>query len=172
MLGEEKSSIAGVLTNPVGPAGVLLTEELQKTAAPLRKTILLVEDERFVRVAAAAVLKAAGYEVLVAKDALEATQLHSKRERTADLLVADVVLPGENGRKFARRLWREHPTLRVLLISGYPEQMRSENEWQCLAKPFSTGTLLAKVEQTLACDSTRGCESEPSVGRASKDRAQ
>lgn len=117
-----------------------------------RKTILLVEDEGFVRAAAAAVLRAAGYEVLVAKDTHEAAQMHGERASAFDLLVADIVLPGENGRTFAWRLSRNDPNLRVLLISGYPEQMRSESEWQCLAKPFSTRTLLAEVEQALARD--------------------
>jgi DNA-binding response OmpR family regulator len=155
---------AGALPNPIFAAGVLSADEIREGIDPLRKTILLVEDEGFVRAAAAAVLKAAGYEVLTAKDAREAAHEHGERVSTADLLVADIVLPGENGRQFAWRLRREHPKLRVLLISGYPEQMRTESEWQCLAKPFSTSTLLARVEQMLASAS----ESD----RSTENRAQ
>jgi CheY-like chemotaxis protein len=117
------------------------------------ETILLVEDEAFVREVTVEVLRSAGYEVLAAKNAAEAGSIYSAR-RGVDLLLSDVVLPGENGRALARRMRRENPELKVLLVTGYAEQMglqrtQEEAEEECLAKPFSTEVLLRTVRRML-----------------------
>jgi two-component system cell cycle sensor histidine kinase/response regulator CckA len=120
------------------------------------ETILLVEDDGFVRDVTGEVLRSAGYEVLTAKDAAEAAGVYSARGGAVELLLSDMVLPGENGRALARRLRRENPQLKVLLVSGYAEQMGlqrvqegCEEGEECLAKPFSTEVLLRRVRQTM-----------------------
>ncbi len=123
------------------------------------ETILLVEDEAFVREVTGEVLRSAGYEVLVARDAVEAASVYSARPGGVELLLSDVVLPGENGRALARRLQRGNPDLKVLLVTGYAEQMglqgaqeqggQGEAAEECLAKPFSTEVLLRRVRQRL-----------------------
>jgi two-component system, cell cycle sensor histidine kinase and response regulator CckA len=112
------------------------------------ETILLVEDEAFVREVTGEVLRSAGYEVLTARNAAEAAGAYSERRRRVDLLLSDVVLPGENGRVLASRLRRENPALKVLLVTGYAEQMGLREE-ECLAKPFSTDVLLRRVREML-----------------------
>lgn len=116
------------------------------------ETILLVEDEAFVREVTGEVLRSAGYEVLIAKNAAEAAGVYARRRGGVELLLSDVVLPGENGRVLARRLRRENPELKVLLVSGYAEQMglrEEQEEEECLAKPFSTEVLLRRVREML-----------------------
>jgi two-component system cell cycle sensor histidine kinase/response regulator CckA len=128
------------------------------------ETILLVEDDAFVRDVTGEVLRSAGYAVLTAKNAAEATGVYSARGGVVDLLLSDVVLPGENGRALARRLRRKNPELKVLLVTGYAEQMglqgvqapeeekekaQEGDEVECLAKPFSTEVLLRRVRQIL-----------------------
>jgi two-component system cell cycle sensor histidine kinase/response regulator CckA len=115
------------------------------------ETILLVEDEAFVREVTGEVLRSAGYRVLTARDAVEAVRAWEAHRGATDLLLADVMLPGENGRALAGRLKRESPGLKVLLISGYAEQMgrREAGMEECLAKPFSVGVLLRRVRQAL-----------------------
>lgn len=112
------------------------------------ETILLVEDEAFVREVTGEVLRSAGYEVLTARNAAEAAGVYAGRGGSVELLLSDVVLPGENGRVLARRLRRENPALKVLLVTGYAEQMGLREE-ECLAKPFSTNVLLRKVREML-----------------------
>jgi two-component system, cell cycle sensor histidine kinase and response regulator CckA len=131
------------------------------TEASGTQTVLLVEDEPFVRSVASEVLRAAGYRVLIAKDAKEASRAYDARFRAVDLLLTDIILPGENGRALAVRLRRENPRLKVLLITGYVEQMGQESGGieECLAKPFSVDVLLRKVRQILDCV-------EPSAGAA------
>jgi len=115
------------------------------------KTILFVEDERFVREVTGEVLRSAGYRVLTAKNAAEAVSVYDARRTDIDLLLTDVVLPGETGRALAGRLRRENPGLKVLLVTGYEEEMAllEAKQEECLAKPFSTEVLLRRVRQLL-----------------------
>lgn len=113
--------------------------------------ILFVEDEAFVRDVTCEVLRDAGYHVLTAKNAVEARQAYDQDGGGVELLLTDVVLPGENGRTLAEKLRRESPRLKVLFVTGYAEQMKA-SAGECedlLAKPFSTGMLLRKVRHLL-----------------------
>ena len=124
---------------------------LRGTEAGAAQTVLLVEDEAFVRGVASEILRSAGYRVLVARDAVEAARTYEAQCEAVDLLLTDVVLPGESGRSLAARLRGNHPRLKVLLMTGYADQMeRREGETQeCLAKPCSAEGLLRKVRQAL-----------------------
>jgi len=114
-------------------------------------TILLLEDEAFVREVTGEVLRSAGYWVLTATNAGEAECIYDAHRGDVDLLLTDVVLPGETGRALAGRLRRENPALKVLLVTGYAEQMSppESKQEECLAKPFSTEVLLRRVRQLL-----------------------
>ncbi len=121
------------------------------------ETILFVEDQAFVREVTGEVLRSAGYEVLTAKNATEAMNLYDQRNGEVELLLADVVLPGETGRELASKLRRNNPALSILLVSGYAEQMgpRAGNEEECLAKPFTKELLLRTVRQRLDSQKVR-----------------
>jgi CheY-like chemotaxis protein len=126
-------------------------------------TILFVEDEAFVREVTTEVLTSAGYRVLTAKDAAAAERAYASHFGDVDLLLTDVVLPGENGRAFAGRLLQGSPELRVLLISGYGDQIRAQEPkiGACLAKPFSAAVLLQKVRQLLDGAENSGRRTDP-----------
>jgi two-component system, cell cycle sensor histidine kinase and response regulator CckA len=129
------------------------------------ETILLVEDEAFVREVTHVVLESAGYRVVTARNAVEAL---AERERMShvDLLLTDVVLPGKSGRALACDLRSRQPSLVVLFVSGYAMQL-SEIEAArpveaFLPKPFSAAALLRKVRQMLDGKTER--KSEPRTG--------
>lgn len=113
------------------------------------ETILFVEDEAFVREVTCEVLRSAGYRVLTARNAAEGVQAYDLERGAVDLLLTDVILPGENGRALAAWLKRKNPDLRVLFVTGYVEQMglRMGEQEECLAKPFSRGTLLQTIRR-------------------------
>jgi CheY-like chemotaxis protein len=116
------------------------------------ETILFVEDEAFVRRVAAEVLESAGYRVIIAGSATEALRAYCSSD-PVDLLVADVILPGMSGRELAAQVETSHPSARVLLMSGYPEQLAlcelSAHHRKYLAKPFSIDALLRTVREAL-----------------------
>ena len=119
-----------------------------------RGTILLVEDEALLREVTCEILESAGYRVLKTRNAAEATSAFSECKAIVQLLLTDVVLPGQNGRDLANDLRAVCPKLRILFISGYPENVVTRNGIQedgmfYLPKPFSLQSLTRKVGQVL-----------------------
>jgi DNA-binding NtrC family response regulator len=117
------------------------------------ETILLVEDETFVRKATAEALESAGYRLVIASSAAEALEAYRQSFRLVDLLLTDVVMPGMSGHHLAARFESLCPRARVLLMSGHQEQLAEFDPFRygkkCLAKPFSIRTLLRKVREVL-----------------------
>jgi PAS domain S-box-containing protein len=120
-------------------------------------TVLLVEDEEGLRALAAKVLAANGYRVLEAADAAEAFEVDQRHEGRVDLLLTDVVMPGLSGRELADRLLARRPDMRVLYVSGYPEETLGQENvivegTAFLQKPFTPSTLIRKIESVLATE--------------------
>lgn len=117
-------------------------------------TILLVEDEAFVREVACEILRVAGYRVLSARNAGEAVPAFLAHREEIQLLLTDVVLPDRNGHDLAFELVTLGHAFRAIFISGYPENSVTRNGvqkagWFYLAKPFSAASLLHKVNQVM-----------------------
>lgn len=85
-----------------------------------RATILLVEDETLVREIMFETLAWAGYRVLKASNAAEARTAFRRCRKVVGLLLADVVLPDQNGKDLAQEFRMICPDLRAILVSGYP----------------------------------------------------
>ncbi len=82
------------------------------------QTILLVEDEAFVRDVTCEILQSMGYQVLKARNAIEAMCAFHQHQEEVRLLITDVVMPGQNGRDLAQQLRALRPDLKALFISG------------------------------------------------------
>lgn len=115
------------------------------------RTILLVEDEPFVREATRGILVSAGFEVLSAEDATVALKVYEASTRPIDLVMTDMILPGRTGRQLAEDLRQRSPSLKVLVTSGYSSGAFSAGDPQSrtyfLAKPYSRRALVAKIEE-------------------------
>jgi signal transduction histidine kinase/ActR/RegA family two-component response regulator len=112
-----------------------------------KRRVLLVEDEAPVRTLARVTLEEAGYEVLEAASAEEATARLAADGEGVHVLVSDVVLGGMTGDELAVRLRRRQPGLRVVLMSGFTEQALQLEPDAFLAKPFPFDELVAAVGQ-------------------------
>ena len=124
------------------------------TPAPGDECVLLVEDDNGVRDLAANILKSGGYQVVTATDGLNALERRREMPRAFDLLLTDVVMPGMSGPELAERLRSLQPDLRVLFMSGYPDEALSRHgmggqRFAFIQKPFSPVALLDKVRQVL-----------------------
>jgi len=112
-------------------------------------TVLLVEDEPFVREAAGYILESAGYRVLKAPNAAEAKR---KFGGGVQVLLTDVILPDADGRDLAEELNVLYPGMHAIFMSGYPESALNGHQAESptvayLAKPFSVESLTAKMRQ-------------------------
>lgn len=118
-----------------------------------RQTVLLVEDEPFVRNAVAEAVESAGYNVLCASCAAEALEVQWNGIESIDLLLADVVMPRISGSELARKVLALSPHTEILLMSGYEEEVirceQSLEGIEYLAKPFSIPALLQRVRELL-----------------------
>ncbi len=135
-----------------------LSEEPARSSAPRgSETVLLVEDDESVQRLAALALREFGYRVLTASCGKEALRVMSESEADVRILVTDVVMPEMNGREIAEFLIAKYPTLKVLFVSGYTDdavvhQGVEHSSVAFLRKPFTPGTLAAKVREVLDSD--------------------
>jgi PAS domain S-box-containing protein len=119
-----------------------------------RETILVVEDEKSIRVTIERFLEDLGYTVLAAERADAALRLAEEHGAGIDLLISDVVMPGMSGRALAERLTERRPGLRCLFISGYTADVIAnrgvlDDGVDFLAKPFTRDELARKVRAIL-----------------------
>jgi nitrogen-specific signal transduction histidine kinase/ActR/RegA family two-component response regulator len=125
------------------------------TASGGNERILLVEDEDAVRIVAAAILRRLGYEVFMASDGAAALSLWEQSDKKFDLLLTDMVMPGGiGGLQLASELRKLQPSLKVIIMSGYNEQIMEggalrSSGFLFLSKPFETSTLSSLMRQAL-----------------------
>ena len=112
------------------------------------KTILIVEDDDFVRRATCELLSNSGHHVLEARNAATARALVAFDSQRIDLLVCDALLPDGSGIELCRRFQVEEPELRVILTSGYP--LASFSDGFFLNKPYSGNSLLEAIQLIFA----------------------
>jgi len=119
------------------------------------RVVLLVDDGDDNRAMYAEFLRDAGYDVLEARDGLEAIETATKL--LPDLVIMDLSLPVIDGWEATRRVKGEARTaaIPVIVLSGHSleSDSRTAREAGCdgfLAKPCLPETLLATVENVLA----------------------
>jgi two-component system, cell cycle sensor histidine kinase and response regulator CckA len=120
---------------------------------PLPGTILVVDDDQPVRVMLARLLRAQGYTVVQATSATDARKALEKQR--PDLLISDIVMPGESGIDLRRHVANRWPGLPVILVSGYssegPAEFASRTpDTRFVQKPFAADQLLALIDETLS----------------------
>lgn len=119
------------------------------------ETVLLVEDETPVRDLVARILLQHGYKVISAQNAGEALLISEESGASIDLLVTDVLMPHVTGITLAQRLMVAIPAMKVLLITGYAEELAALKSDErklglpVLQKPFEPSELLQTVRKIL-----------------------
>jgi two-component system cell cycle sensor histidine kinase/response regulator CckA len=119
--------------------------------------ILLADDEEIMRAIAKALLEDLGYEVLLASDGNEAVQCFRRDHDRIDLVILDMVMPGNNGQECFAAMRAINPEVAVLLSSGFTgnddlDQMRREGLRGFIRKPFSAVSLSHAVAEALTAE--------------------
>jgi two-component system cell cycle sensor histidine kinase/response regulator CckA len=145
------------------PALTAPLPEAQPAVRAGTETILLVEDELGVRQLVCEMLQRLGYQILQASGGAEALRLFEQHQGSIDLLITDVIMPQMSGRELAQRLKVLQPSLKVLYISGYTDDMLAhhgvlESNVYLLQKPFAPDELAKKLREVLDAPTTRRAE--------------
>jgi CheY-like chemotaxis protein len=131
---------------PIAPSTPALTHS--------NETILIVEDEEYVRAFTAEIVSNSGYRVLTAPDAKSALHI-LEQEKDINLLLTDVGLPGgTNGRQLADEARQRRPKLKVLYMTGYARNAiihggTLDPGVELISKPFSEAELSRKIRRVL-----------------------
>ena len=116
------------------------------------RTILLVEDEDPLRRPVAKMLQSTGFTVLEAVDGHTALQIIRATEKSIDILLLDISLPGASSREVFEQAKRLRPEMKVIVTSAYSEQMAATSlagaVEHFVRKPYGVGDLLATIHQT------------------------
>jgi two-component system, cell cycle sensor histidine kinase and response regulator CckA len=120
---------------------------VEKRAAQGGGTVLVVEDEASLRRLIVRMLTRGGYRVIEAADGSEALA-RCEREESVDVLLTDVVLPGMSGPEVADSLRRLRADVKVLYMSGYPQEVVASQgalDAPLVEKPFTADDLLRRI---------------------------
>ena len=126
------------------------------------ETILVVEDGARVRKLAGRNLTNLGYHVLEAENAVEAIKILSS-ESAVDLLFSDIFMPGPmNGRELADWTLANRPGLKVLLTTGFEQEVKGERQVNTdglplLKKPYTKEGLAQAVRTALDMNTSILC---------------
>jgi nitrogen-specific signal transduction histidine kinase len=138
----------------VEPSETETTVDVAADAPGCNETVLVVEDDPAVRNVVAGMVESLGYQVLEAESGAEALALLESGE-AVNLVLSDVVMPGQiDGWKLAQSVWERWPATRVLLTTGYSDNVlvrhaTLDKRTQVISKPYRRSELSQKIREVL-----------------------
>jgi len=117
------------------------------------ETILIIDDEAAVREVVSALLKAYGYESIVAEDGPAGLELYRINRNQVQVVITDMMMPGMQGPDVIRELRTINPDCRIIAMSGIVAE-RSEIREEpgrliFLAKPMTGAELLTALQRVV-----------------------
>ena len=130
-------------------SSALSLEMAAAAAEPNPRTILLVDDNDYVRQMVCVVLELAHYRVLEADSAAQALKISDQHEETIDLLLTDIQMPEMKGDELAEEMLLRRPGIKVLCMSGdlgvLLDRYTSADNLPFIPKPFRAEELLSRI---------------------------
>lgn len=119
-----------------------------------RETILVAEDDDYVRDLINQILTNAGYKVILSRDGKEALSEFIKHKNEIILAILDVIMPFKNGGEVFNEIRIINPSIKVIFLSGYSTEIidnnvRTSKQAAFMTKPVPPRELLLKVRQIL-----------------------
>lgn len=134
--------------NPVDGGGAGEGPQVALEAEPQRKQVLIVDDERPIRMLLQKILEANGYACRTAENAAEAREFMA--EKPGDLILCDINMPGESGLDFIRYVLEAHPETAAIMVSAIGDPLLAESMLQLgvydyIIKPMDRNGILISV---------------------------
>ena len=132
---------------------IIKTAEKQiriKEPEEINKTILVVDDEGYMRDLVARALQGKKTRLLFASHGEEAIDVYNSSKEKVDCVIMDMVMPKLDGVSAYKILAEKNPDLKVLFFSGYSEsdeikKMLKSGNVAFMQKPFERDTLIQKI---------------------------
>jgi len=120
-------------------------------ASGRKLSVLLVDDEDLVRFATAEMVRDLGHRVVEAGSGAEALD-HLREGLKPDVVVTDYKMPRMDGAELAQQIHETHPSMPVLIITGYTGISDEALNLPRLAKPFGQAEIAAALANLFAGD--------------------
>jgi two-component system cell cycle sensor histidine kinase/response regulator CckA len=137
---------------PAVAASVTSQPVESSVAAKGQETVLLVEPHEIERKLAVSTLRRHRYQVLEASSPVEAIMLAHSYTGAVHLTISGLIMPQINGRELAKRLLKQHPTMKALFVSGYDDDAiisHRINRRCLLRRPYRQTGLVEKVRELI-----------------------
>ena len=135
------------------PAAVDARRRSPPTEVLGRPRILVVDDEPAIRDIVCLTLDGLGYQTVRARNGVEALEIFAVRPQSFDAVILDVVMPEMGGHDCLRELQRIDPSVRVLMSSGFADDVMIEESdeavYAFLKKPYHPGELSRTLARVL-----------------------
>jgi CheY-like chemotaxis protein len=118
------------------------------------ETIFLIEDDELILDALKRMLEHFGYAVTTATNAEKAIEIYLAEQKSIDLVILALNMPGMGGQKCLERLLEIKPELKTIVTSGYSsaaivEDIHKSGTFVFVEKPYQFEDLLRKIRQVL-----------------------
>lgn len=120
-----------------------------------KRTILIVDDEKVVLDVEALMLQKMGFNTLTASSPEKAYQIYEVEKDNIDLVILDMIMPGDNGAVAYQKLKRINSGIKVLVSSGFwkdinVKEILNDRQNNFIQKPFKFDELNEKVDSILS----------------------
>ena len=122
-----------------------------------KRTVLIVDDEEMVLDVEALMLERMGFKTLKANSPEKAYQLYKDKKENIDLVVLDMIMPGDNGAVVYKKLKRINSGIKVLISSGFwkdinVREILNDGPNSFIQKPFKFAEFNKKIDSILSTE--------------------
>lgn len=118
---------------------------------PIQNTVLVVEDEPFIRLSTVVALEDAGFRVLEARNSTDALRILARHVEIT-ILLTDVRMPGHmDGLALVAQVQIDYPVIRSIVVSGNvtAKEAGSAGAFRFVTKPYLSQTMIQAVRDTV-----------------------
>jgi len=144
-----------MITFPAFAQGLSAEEDPARPLLQGKGTILVVDDEEFIRSILKNMLEKLGYSVILAANGKEALDIYARQKNHIDLVILDLIMPVMNGRETYEQLIRMNKNLKILIASGHMTAghatfIHGHSHHAFLQKPFKMHDIASEVSSMLS----------------------
>ena len=120
-----------------------------------KRTILIVDDEEVVLDVEGLMLKKMGFNILKANSSEKACRVYKNKKDDIDLVILDMIMPGDNGAVTYKKLKMINPGIKVLISSGFWKDLNvqailGDGQNSFIQKPFKFAEFSQKIDLILS----------------------